>query len=104
MRSRAGVRVAYTGKVGRATVTPSLSAEWQHEFLDNELGLDSRFGNGAGGVFSVRGPKTGRDSALLTAAANVGWSRYSAYVAYQADLGRTNYESLTVLAGFRVSW
>ena len=104
LRSRAGVRVAYTAKVGSARVTPSLSAQWQHEFLDNELLLDSRFANGAGGVFSVHGPKTGRDSALLTAAVNVAWSRYSAYVAYQADLGRTNYESQTVLAGFRISF
>ena len=63
-----------------------------------------RFANGAGGVFSVPGPKVGRDSALLTGAVNVAWSRYSAYVAYQADLGRTNYESHTVLAGLRVSF
>ena len=104
LRSRVGVRVAYTAKVGSARVTPSISAQWQHEFLDNELSLDSRFANGAGGVFSVPGPKVGRDSALLTGAVNVAWSRYSAYVAYQADLGRTNYESHTVLAGLRVSF
>ncbi len=104
LRSRVGVRVAYTAKVGAARVTPSISAQWQHEFLDNELSLDSRFANGAGDAFSVHGPKVGRDSALLTGAVNVAWSRYSAYVAYQADLGRTNYESHTVLAGLRVSF
>jgi len=104
LRTRAGVRVACTTEVGAARITPSLSAQWQHEFLDTELLLDSRFANGAGSVFSVHGPKIGRDSALLTAAVNVGWSRYSAYVAYQAELGRTNYESQTVLAGFRVSF
>ena len=104
LRSRVGVRVAYTAKVGAARVTPSIGAQWQHEFLDNELSLDSRFANGAGGVFSVPGPKVGRDSALVTGAVNVAWSSYSAYVAYQADLGRTNYESHTVLAGLRVSF
>ena len=104
LRSRVGVRVAYTAKVGAARVTPSIGAQWQHEFLDNELSLDSRFANGAGGVFSVPGPKVGRDSALVTGAVNVAWSRYSAYVACQADLSRTNYESQTVLAGLRVSF
>jgi outer membrane autotransporter protein len=104
LRSRIGVRVAYTAEVGAARVTPSISAQWQHEFLDNELALDSRFANGAGDAFSVHGPKVGSDSALVTAALNVSWSRYSTYVAYQADLGRTNYESQTVLVGLRVSF
>jgi outer membrane autotransporter protein len=104
LRSRVGLRAAYTARVGAARVTPSVSAQWQHEYLDTALPLDARFANGAGGVFTVHGPEAGRDSALLTAAINVAWSRYSCHLAYQADLGRTNYESQTVLAGFRVSW
>jgi outer membrane autotransporter protein len=104
LRSRVGLRAAYTAQIGAARVTPSVSAQWQHEYLETELPIDARFANGAGGVFTVHGPEVGRDSALLTAAVNVAWSRYACHLAYQADLGRTNYENQTVLVGLRVSW
>jgi outer membrane autotransporter protein len=104
LRSRIGIRAAYTAICGAARVTPSLSLQWQHEFLDNELAMRSRFANGAGSPFTVHGPETGRDSALVTAGVNVAWSRYAVYLAYQAELGRRNYESHTLLAGFRMSW
>jgi autotransporter-associated beta strand protein len=103
LRSRLGLRVEHTDHVGRYTVNSSLSAEWQHEFLDDELAFDSRFANRAGDLFTVHGPKIGRDSALLTAGVNVQWSIYAVYLAYQADLGRKDYESQTVLLGFRVN-
>ena len=104
LRTRLGVRASTVKKVGAATITPSVSAQWQHEFLDSELPIIARFGNGAGGNFTVHGPKIGRDSALLTAAVNVAWDSRACYVAYQADLGRQNYESQTVLVGFRTQW
>lgn len=104
LRSRIGLRAAYTALCGDARVTPSLSLQWQHEFLDNELAIRSRFANGAGSPFTVHGPETGRDSALVTAGINVAWDRYAIYLAYQAELGRRNYENHTLLAGFRVSW
>ncbi len=104
LRIRVGPRVAYTSYWGGARVTPSFSAQWQHEFLDDQLPFDARFANDPGDPFTVYGPKVGRDSALLTAALNVGWKNYAAYVAYQADLGRKNYESHSALVGLRVSW
>lgn len=104
LRSRIGLRAAYTAICGSARVTPSLSLQWQHEFLDNELAISSRFANGAGSPFSVHGPEIGRDSALVTAGVNVAWDRYAIYLAYQAQLCRRNYDSHTLLAGFRVSW
>jgi outer membrane autotransporter protein len=104
LRARFGPRVAYTTHWGIARVTPSFSVQWQHEFLDEELPFSARFANDADSLFTVHGPKIGRDSVLLTAALNVGWRRYAAYLAYQADLGRENYESQTALVGFRVSW
>jgi outer membrane autotransporter protein len=104
LRSRIGMRAAYTAQCGVARVTPSLSLQWQHEFLNDELAIDSSFANGAGAGFTSHGPKIGSDSALITAGLNVAWSRYAIYAGYQADLGRKNYESHSVLAGFRMSW
>jgi uncharacterized protein YhjY with autotransporter beta-barrel domain len=104
LRLRLGPRFAYTTNVGAAQVTPSFSAQWQHEFMDDELPLDARFSNNPDNLFTVYGPRVGRDSLLLTAGLNIAWSRYAAYFAYQADLGRENYENQTALIGFRVSW
>lgn len=104
LRSRIGLRAAYTALVGAARVTPSLSMQWQHEFLYSQLGITSQFANGAGNPFTAYGPRIGRDSALVTAGMNVAWDRYAVYLAYQAELFRTNYQSHTVFAGFRVSW
>ncbi|MHB1083018.1 MAG: autotransporter domain-containing protein [Prosthecobacter sp.] len=104
LRSRIGLRAAYTTTLGETRITPYLGLHWQHEFLDNELAMVSRFANGAGNPFTVHGPKIGRDSAIASAGINVGWSRYSIYLAYQAELFRTNYDSHTMIAGFRVAW
>ena len=104
LRSRIGLRAAYTTLCGVTRVTPSLSLHWQHEYLYSQLGITSQFGNGAGNPFTAYGPKIGRDSAIATAGINFAWSRYAVYLAYQAELFRTNYSSHTLLAGFRVSW
>lgn len=104
LRSRIGMRAAYTTLCGETRITPSLGLHWQHEFLDNELAMTSQFANGAGNPFTSTGPKIGRDSALVSAGLNVGWSRYAVYLAYQAELFRQNYDSHTVLVGFRVMW
>lgn len=104
LRSRMGLRACYETDIGGYRVTPSLSAEWQHEFLNEELGVESRFANGAGAPFTVRGSAIGRDSALITTAVQIAKNRYAWYLAYQADLGRTNYENHSVLTGIRVAW
>jgi outer membrane autotransporter protein len=104
LRTRIGPRIAYTRYCGSARVTPSISAQWQHEFLQDELPFDARFANDPGSLFTVYGPRVGRDSLLLTAAINVAWKNYAAFLAYQADLGRKNYESHTALVGLRMSW
>ena len=69
--SRVGLNAHYTANCGFASVTPSVGAQWQHEYLDNQLGIDSSFANGAGSEFRVYGPLVGRDSLLLTGAINV---------------------------------
>lgn len=104
LRIRVGPRIAYNTQWGGTMITPSVGAQWQHEFLDEQLPFDARFANDPDGNFTVYGPKIGRDSLLLTAALNFSWRRYATYLAYQANLARENYENHTALAGFRVSW
>ncbi|MCB1209295.1 MAG: DUF3494 domain-containing protein [Verrucomicrobiales bacterium] len=104
LRSRIGPRIAHTSHWGDTRITPSVSAQWQHEFLDEELPFDARFANNPRRRFTVNGPKIGRDSVLVTAGLNIAWKSYAVYLAYQADLGRENYESQSALVGFRMSW
>jgi outer membrane autotransporter protein len=104
LRSRLGLRAAIDGHMGAVSITPYAGAYWQHEFQEDEFAISSRFANGAGNEFTVYGPKTGRDSVLLNAGINFGWRDYALYLAYQADLGRKNYEEQTVLLGLRLLW
>lgn len=62
LRTRIGPRIAYTRYCGSARVTHSISAPWQHEFLQDELPFDARFANDPGSLFTVYGPRVGREN------------------------------------------
>ena len=67
LRSKVGFRISYDWDVRGITVTPAISAAWQHEYLDSAFALDSQFANGAGNTFTVNGPAFGRDSVVVNA-------------------------------------
>ncbi len=104
LRSRLGVSASYDGAVGSVRFTPYVSADWQHEFMDDALPLDARFANGAGSLFTVDGPELGEDSIVINGGVTARWDSYAVYLSYQAELGRDNYEHQTALVGLRVSW
>ena len=105
IRSAFGFKASYDWKCGGLIVRPELRASWQHEFGDDDYALDSRFANGAGNTFSVRGPQIGRDSLLVGAGVAVQFNeRTSAYLYYDGQLGRENYDSHSVTGGLRVSF
>ena len=113
-RTALGVKVRYDWKVGHVLIKPELRAAWQHEFGDATYALNSSFASGAGGaggaggasdVFTVDGPKIGRDSALLSGGLAVQCSeRCSTYVYYDGVLGCSNYHSSSVTGGLRVDF
>jgi outer membrane autotransporter protein len=104
-RSNLGLRVSRDCKVGPVVLRPELRASWQHEFSDQSYPIDSTFASGAGGLFTVHGPVTGRDSALIGAGVAVQWSaRTSTYLSYDGEIGRSNYDSHTVSGGVRISF
>jgi outer membrane autotransporter protein len=105
LRTAFGVKASYDWKCGALLIKPEIRAAWQHEFGDAAYTLDSSFANGAGGSFAVSGPKFGRDSALLGAGFAIELNaRYSTYLYYDGELGRTNYESTSVTGGIRVAF
>jgi outer membrane autotransporter protein len=105
LRTAFGMKVSYDWKVGGVIVKPEVRAAWQHEFGDTTYALTSSFANGAGDPFTVTGPKFGRDSLLIGAGFAVQFTdRCSAYLYYDGNIGRTNYESEGVTGGFRVAF
>ena len=105
LRSKMGFRLSYDWKVRGVTVTPGMSAGWQHEYLNSAFALDSQFANGAGSVFTVRGPAFGRDSIVVDGGVSVQWTpRIATYLYYYGELGRTNYQLNSVTGGVRLSF
>jgi outer membrane autotransporter protein len=105
LRSAFGFKASYDWRVGGILIKPELRAAWQHEYGDATYSLDSNFAGGSGNTFTVSGPKTGRDSALLGAGFAIQCSeRCSTYVYYDGELGRTNYQSTAVSGGFRFAF
>jgi outer membrane autotransporter protein len=86
-------------------VRPELRAAWQHEYGDVAYPIDSQFASDAGGLFTVHGPTIGRNNALVSTGVAVLWNeRLSAYIYYDGQLGRDNYDSHNVSGGLRVSF
>lgn len=78
---------------------------WQHEFGDDRFAFDSSLPNAAGNVFTVQGPRIGRDALLLGAGVTLQCNERTAiYVSYDAQLLRENYESHANSAGVRMTF
>jgi uncharacterized protein YhjY with autotransporter beta-barrel domain len=65
LRSRLGASVSYLTGIGRLTLIPTLSAMWQHEFLDENAPITSSFNDFSSGAFTIHSVSMGRDSALI---------------------------------------
>ncbi len=98
------MKAAYALNVGSVVIRPEVRAQWKHEYLDSTPEISARF-NGADEVFTVNGPKIGRDSLLIDAGASVEFNpSLSIYAYYTGELGRTNYQSNAVNGGFRIAF
>lgn len=101
-----GGNIAYVKAVNYGIWVPKLTAEWVHEFKDNEREIDAYFVNlPDAGHFAVNTQEPDRDFF------NVGWSvagtfsaGRSAYVRYEALLGRDDYVAELVELGGRLAF
>jgi outer membrane autotransporter protein len=105
LRTAIGFKANYDWKVGGVVIKPEVRAAWQHEFGDDSYAIESSFQDNPGSLFTVNGPRIGRDSLLLGAGFAVLWNeRTSTYLYYDGELARQNYESNAVSGGVRVSF
>ncbi len=106
-RSNLGFRIAHEQvmKPGEGlTVVPELRAAWRHDFGPSAYAIDSNF-VGCDDIFTVHGPWIGRDSAVV----DLGLTAYctpglSAYIFYDGQFGRDNYNNNAISGGFRVAF
>jgi outer membrane autotransporter protein len=105
LRTAFGFKASCECKLGSMTLKPELRAAWQHEFGDSTYSLDSSFASGAGGTFTVSGPRTGRDSMLVGAGFALQINeRCATYLYYDGELFRENYISNSVTGGVRIAF
>ena len=105
LRSLVGGRVAYDLPVRGAIVRPELQLGWEHEFLDADHTINSRFASGAGNVFSVHSSTMGRDDLGVIAGLTVQWSRrFSTYIGYYGELARANASAASFNGGLTLSF
>jgi len=105
LRTNVGLSASYTWKTGKVQLRPSLRAGWQHEFFYSALPINAQFGSGAGSVFTVHGPAEGHDSAVIDAGIDVQWTpAIGTYFGYIGEVGRTNYDSNSMICSVHVDF
>jgi outer membrane autotransporter protein len=103
--TRLGAHVGYNWKLPQVTLRPDLQLAWQHEYLDQDRAISSRFANGVGNIFQVNSPEIGRDSLALDAVVNMQWTHtFSTFLAYHGDLAREDYVEHSISGGVGISF
>ena len=105
-RSTLGLKFTYEAKQGNTILRPEIRAAWQHEFGDRPAAIDAQFVD-CDDIFRVWGPSTGENSALVDAGFSLIFGRchnVAAYVFYNGNLGRENYDRHSASGGVRVNF
>ena len=105
LRSRLGGRISYAYDCHGITLTPHLSATWQHEFMDQSRGITSQFNTTGLGSFSVQTDSPQRDFAMVDAGVTADLNRtVSVFAEYMAQAGQDNYFGQSVQAGVKIGF
>jgi uncharacterized protein YhjY with autotransporter beta-barrel domain len=104
LRSRLGATVSYLTGIGRLTLIPTLTAMWQHEFLDENAPITSSFNDFSSGAFTIHSVTMGRDSALIGVGLTAQLDNSMAiFVEANADVNE-NYNAENFVGGFKGSF
>ncbi|HEV3271447.1 MAG TPA: autotransporter domain-containing protein [Candidatus Methylacidiphilales bacterium] len=102
LRSRLGAHVLFQTNTGDVLLQPSLTAMWQHEYLDNSSGITSSFNDFSSSPFTIETAAPSRDSALIGCGLTATLSDSLAlYINYLADVGADDYFAQSVVGGFK---
>jgi uncharacterized protein with beta-barrel porin domain len=104
-RSQLGVEGRFNANVGAISLTPHVSASWQHEYLDDSRGINAQFTGAGGGSFVTQTDSPDRDAAFLdvgldaTVAKNV-----TLFVDYETQVGQQNYFAQSAEGGVKIGF
>jgi outer membrane autotransporter protein len=105
LRTEVGFRLFYQWRVGKVVVEPSIRAAWEHEYLYSAIPVTAGFAGISGPQATFFGPAEGHDSAIVSVGVSVRWSpALTAYVSYDGQLWRGNYDSNAVTGGVSLSF
>jgi uncharacterized protein YhjY with autotransporter beta-barrel domain len=105
LRSRLGGHLGYAANMGNVIFQPTVSAQWQHEFLDNGPGITSSFASySTAGPFTIPVASPNKDSALLSVGATATLNNSLCfYLNYTADVGG-DYLAQSIMGGLKASF
>ncbi|HJT25340.1 MAG TPA: autotransporter domain-containing protein, partial [bacterium] len=84
-------------------LSPALNLAWEHIYQGNEDALAAGLGSGAN--FTVNGPATGTDAAVLGVGVRAEFAKgLSATVGYQGKLGLAHYDSQSFAGGVNIGF
>jgi outer membrane autotransporter protein len=96
--------MVYSFHPGQLTFQPSLTAMWQHEFMDENPAITSVFNDFASQAFTIHSVGLGRDSALITLGLTATLSNTMAlFVDCTADVNG-DYQAANIVGGFKGSF
>ncbi len=105
LRSRLGGHVEYMTRVGSVILQPSVTAMWQHEFLDDGAGITSSWQAFSASPFTTPMAATTTDSALLGCGLTATLDNSMAFfLSYLADVGGSDYLSQSIVGGVKASF
>ena len=108
-RSQLGFATRYKTLVdscyGSFSVTPHLTATWQHEYLDDSRGISSQFNQIGAGSFTVLTSKPDRDSALIDLGLDAQFSKeVTFFVDYSTQVGQDHYCAQSIQGGLKIGF
>jgi fibronectin-binding autotransporter adhesin len=109
LRSLLGFEARFVANVntplGPMSLTPHLSASWQHEYLDNGGDITSNFNGTGGGSFSTQTDSPDRDSAFVDVGLDATVSKnVTVFVDYETQAGQDNFFAQSAQGGVRIGF
>ncbi len=109
LRSQLGLEGRFVADVntpiGPMTLTPHLSASWQHEYMDSSGGITSQFTGTGGGSFVTQTQPPDRDAAFIDVGldANIG-RNVTIFADYETQAGQQNYFAQSAQGGVKIGF
>jgi outer membrane autotransporter protein len=103
LASDLGASISRDWPIGGIQFSPNVSAAWEHAYEGSEDSLTANFGTGNN--FTVSGPATGSDAAVLGAGLNAEFAKgFNLFASYHGKVGMTNIAEQSISGGINLGF